>query len=220
MPPKRIHSSVTPPPPQPAAPAAPAAPVGGPVGSTTNSNQAAQDKPADSNGGLDKKKTIILDDNDDNPKYVQTVKDNRPLCRYGANCYRKNPDHFREFRHPSKPSSLDEIRSEHEKMKEKARQEKLRKSGNSSSSFSSSSSSSSNFAADSSSSSTSPSPSPPPSPPPAKKQKASTPKKVSSSLGGLDPSKPDDKIDQVKIEAYKVNNYQIIINNFIIIIPK
>jgi len=24
----------------------------------------------------------------------------RPLCRYGAKCYRRNPSHFAEFRHP------------------------------------------------------------------------------------------------------------------------
>lgn len=24
----------------------------------------------------------------------------RPVCRYGESCYRKNPDHFKEFRHP------------------------------------------------------------------------------------------------------------------------
>ena len=26
--------------------------------------------------------------------------DTRPMCKYGANCYRKNPKHFEEFRHP------------------------------------------------------------------------------------------------------------------------
>jgi len=24
----------------------------------------------------------------------------RPLCKYGVNCYRRNPSHFQEFRHP------------------------------------------------------------------------------------------------------------------------
>ncbi|XP_054714721.1 tyrosyl-DNA phosphodiesterase 1-like isoform X2 [Uloborus diversus] len=28
--------------------------------------------------------------------------DNRPKCQYGSQCYRKNPDHLREFYHPSK----------------------------------------------------------------------------------------------------------------------
>eukprot|EP01122_Echinamoeba_exundans_P006930 TRINITY_DN2035_c0_g1_i1.p1 TRINITY_DN2035_c0_g1~~TRINITY_DN2035_c0_g1_i1.p1 ORF type:complete len:636 (+),score=171.89 TRINITY_DN2035_c0_g1_i1:96-2003(+) len=28
--------------------------------------------------------------------------DSRPLCRYGTACYRKNPDHFKQFRHPWK----------------------------------------------------------------------------------------------------------------------
>jgi len=26
--------------------------------------------------------------------------DDRPLCKYGKKCYRKNPGHFQEFRHP------------------------------------------------------------------------------------------------------------------------
>ncbi len=26
--------------------------------------------------------------------------DNKPLCKYGATCYRKNPDHLRRFLHP------------------------------------------------------------------------------------------------------------------------
>lgn len=28
-----------------------------------------------------------------------------PLCKYGAKCYRKNPIHFQEFRHPKCPDS-------------------------------------------------------------------------------------------------------------------
>ena len=30
----------------------------------------------------------------------QQFGDSRPPCRYGAACYRKNPEHFREFSHP------------------------------------------------------------------------------------------------------------------------
>ena len=26
--------------------------------------------------------------------------DTRPLCKYGTACYRKNPAHFQEYRHP------------------------------------------------------------------------------------------------------------------------
>ncbi len=26
--------------------------------------------------------------------------DTRPVCKYGAECYRKNPAHFEEYRHP------------------------------------------------------------------------------------------------------------------------
>ena len=28
--------------------------------------------------------------------------DNRPLCKYDTACYRKNPDHFKEFRHSNR----------------------------------------------------------------------------------------------------------------------
>eukprot|EP01029_Cantina_marsupialis_P011477 TRINITY_DN2559_c0_g1_i2.p1 TRINITY_DN2559_c0_g1~~TRINITY_DN2559_c0_g1_i2.p1 ORF type:complete len:569 (+),score=173.00 TRINITY_DN2559_c0_g1_i2:83-1789(+) len=28
--------------------------------------------------------------------------DLRPMCKYGANCYRKNPDHLKQFQHPTK----------------------------------------------------------------------------------------------------------------------
>ncbi|CAF2371340.1 unnamed protein product [Rotaria sp. Silwood2] len=38
-------------------------------------------------------------------KLVQTTLPNdtstRPLCKYGAKCYRKHPDHLRDYRHPS-----------------------------------------------------------------------------------------------------------------------
>ena len=26
----------------------------------------------------------------------------RPVCKYGASCYRKNPDHFKQFSHPGR----------------------------------------------------------------------------------------------------------------------
>ena len=28
----------------------------------------------------------------------------KPMCKYGKKCYRKNPVHFEEFRHPGKCS--------------------------------------------------------------------------------------------------------------------
>lgn len=28
--------------------------------------------------------------------------DARPACKYGTKCYRKNPAHFEEYRHPGK----------------------------------------------------------------------------------------------------------------------
>jgi len=31
------------------------------------------------------------------------TEDTRPMCKYGVKCYRKNPEHFKQFRHPHKP---------------------------------------------------------------------------------------------------------------------
>ena len=28
------------------------------------------------------------------------MEDRRPMCRYGDQCYRKNPSHYKDFRHP------------------------------------------------------------------------------------------------------------------------
>lgn len=46
------------------------------------------------------------DDTDDeagsNAAGKQPDADTRPWCQYGASCYRKNPVHFKEFRHPDR----------------------------------------------------------------------------------------------------------------------
>jgi hypothetical protein len=26
----------------------------------------------------------------------------KPVCKYGASCYRKNPDHFKQYSHPGR----------------------------------------------------------------------------------------------------------------------
>lgn len=176
MPPKRLHTTVAPTPTPTPPPSAPPPP------STTDPDNA-----------VPKKKP--KHDKDDQTDAVDT----RPMCRYGVNCYRRNPQHFIEYRHPTKPSDLDAIRSEHEMMKEKARQAKLR----SSSSSLSSSSTSSLF------DTKTPPASPPSLPTPTSKPKSSTPKKSSSTLGSiLDPTKVDDSVDQTKIESYKVSHIQ------------
>ena len=34
-------------------------------------------------------------------KDTELIENNKsPMCRYGSKCYRKNPSHFKEFRHP------------------------------------------------------------------------------------------------------------------------
>ena len=32
---------------------------------------------------------------------------NKPICKYGAACYRKNPDHLRQFAHPDKEEKVE-----------------------------------------------------------------------------------------------------------------
>lgn len=36
----------------------------------------------------------------------------KPICRYGAKCYRKNADHFKQYVHPKKDSSDNEEEAE------------------------------------------------------------------------------------------------------------
>ncbi|XP_020608850.1 tyrosyl-DNA phosphodiesterase 1-like [Orbicella faveolata] len=38
--------------------------------------------------------------------------DDRPICKYGADCYRKNPAHFAEYRHPDYDSETDDDNEE------------------------------------------------------------------------------------------------------------
>ncbi len=34
------------------------------------------------------------------PTKTNSDEDARPMCMYGLTCYRKNPAHFKEFKHP------------------------------------------------------------------------------------------------------------------------
>jgi len=38
--------------------------------------------------------------NEEQDKKKSKIEENKPLCQYGAKCYRKNPQHFREYSHP------------------------------------------------------------------------------------------------------------------------
>lgn len=35
----------------------------------------------------------------------------RPVCKYGAECYRKNPDHLKNYYHPPKVEEDAKVRS-------------------------------------------------------------------------------------------------------------
>eukprot|EP00744_Colponema_vietnamica_P019270 GILI01027257.1.p1 GENE.GILI01027257.1~~GILI01027257.1.p1 ORF type:complete len:311 (+),score=66.35 GILI01027257.1:51-935(+) len=39
-------------------------------------------------------------DSDATDEYEVGVTNQKPMCPHGANCFRKNPDHFKEYRHP------------------------------------------------------------------------------------------------------------------------
>ncbi|CAN7999884.1 unnamed protein product [Ixodes hexagonus] len=58
-------------------------------------NHAAEDGKK-GKGGQDKKKA-----GDDGDKDADDEEDNRPLCRYGADCFRKNALHLKNFKHPT-----------------------------------------------------------------------------------------------------------------------
>jgi len=47
---------------------------------------------------LKRKQTLLLDE-DENDLHILSIK--KPVCKFGSNCYRKNPSHLREFFHPS-----------------------------------------------------------------------------------------------------------------------
>ena len=36
------------------------------------------------------------------PLYYIVMAAKRPVCKYGAECYRKNPDHLKNYYHPPK----------------------------------------------------------------------------------------------------------------------
>ena len=45
----------------------------------------------------------ISDDSDNDIKIIKTDdidQNNIPLCKYGIDCYRTNPDHLKEYSHP------------------------------------------------------------------------------------------------------------------------
>jgi hypothetical protein len=62
---------------------------------------------SESVSNLKKKTKVVVPANDNNNG------DERPLCKYGATCYRKNPQHLKEFRHPTKENSSQNIDVNH-----------------------------------------------------------------------------------------------------------
>jgi len=59
---------------------------------------------ANSNAGACSDETRAVADADKRVLCLQQpltdLLDDRPLCKYGEKCYRRNPSHFQEFRHP------------------------------------------------------------------------------------------------------------------------
>jgi hypothetical protein len=46
-------------------------------------------------------KIVTSDDEDDDETTSSKTTDTRKVCQYGAKCYRTNPDHYKQFQHPS-----------------------------------------------------------------------------------------------------------------------
>jgi hypothetical protein len=59
------------------------------INSNNNNNNSSQE--------FDNYSSSIDNSNNKNEK-----NDQRPLCMYGEKCYRKNPQHFKQFKHPKK----------------------------------------------------------------------------------------------------------------------
>ena len=53
----------------------------------------------------------------------------KPVCKYGASCYRKNPDHFKQYSHPGRREEEEEVgdRSRGEEGERKSRPSKASK---------------------------------------------------------------------------------------------
>ena len=48
-----------------------------------------------------KKMTVnMVDSDEEEEEQIAPTANVRPVCMYGVNCYRKNPQHFIEFAHP------------------------------------------------------------------------------------------------------------------------
>lgn len=60
-----------------------------------------QSSTQDDNNQPSKKQKTLTDSNKSDDKADSDDEDDRPGCMYGASCYRKNPDHFKQFKHPS-----------------------------------------------------------------------------------------------------------------------
>ena len=43
---------------------------------------------------------VVSDDDDDAPPPPKKKK--KPVCKYGVNCYQKNPDHLMNYSHPDR----------------------------------------------------------------------------------------------------------------------
>ena len=62
------------------------------ISTNTISTSKASTSAASSPPLLERKDTVVIESD--------TTCEELPMCRYGSTCYRKNPSHFKEFRHP------------------------------------------------------------------------------------------------------------------------
>lgn len=56
----------------------------------------------------------------------QTKPDYRQMCKYGVNCYQKNPMHHQKFKHPSKEAEKPETEEVEQEAKDEPKPEDLK----------------------------------------------------------------------------------------------
>ncbi|KAF9329151.1 hypothetical protein BG006_007774 [Podila minutissima] len=69
--------------------------------SKTDTTSSAVSTPSRKRAATGASSRVVMSDSDDDDDSSAT-KSRQPACKYGASCYRRNPDHLKQFSHPNK----------------------------------------------------------------------------------------------------------------------
>lgn len=69
--------------------------------SNTDTSSSAVSTPSRKRAATGVPSRLVMSDSDDDDD-SNTTKSKQPVCKYGASCYRRNPDHLKQFSHPNK----------------------------------------------------------------------------------------------------------------------